>query len=98
MKELSVQELIDFGYLQEVNRRFFHPLGLALTAVVDTDPEVSPRLLVKDNREDPEGWEFAPGVMEPEKFRRVEEEWVRRNAFRLERLGFEVQPPPEEVE
>ena len=29
-KHIDIAEFRDFGYLQEVNRQFFHPLGLAL--------------------------------------------------------------------
>ena len=30
-KTIPLTELRDAGYLQEANRQFFHPLGLALT-------------------------------------------------------------------
>ena len=30
IKYLDLIEFRDFGFLQEVNRQFFHPLGLAL--------------------------------------------------------------------
>jgi hypothetical protein len=30
IKHMDIGEFVDAGYLQEVNRRFFHPLGLAL--------------------------------------------------------------------
>ena len=52
---LPPDELISEGYLQEANRRFFHPLGLALA--VDSDGA----LLVLDARDDPEGIVFVVG-------------------------------------
>jgi hypothetical protein len=30
IERMAISEFVDEGYLQEVNRRFFHPLGLAL--------------------------------------------------------------------
>jgi hypothetical protein len=37
MNRISIKEFGEAGYLQEVNRKFFHPLGLALEIVVDDD-------------------------------------------------------------
>ncbi len=37
MKKINIKEFREFGYLQEVNRRFLHPLGLALEVVIDDD-------------------------------------------------------------
>lgn len=37
-KHIDIAEFRDFGYLQEVNRQFFHPLGLALEVVNDKCP------------------------------------------------------------
>ena len=39
MKYIDVNEFIEEGYLQELNRRFLHPLGLALTVAADADDE-----------------------------------------------------------
>jgi len=33
IKRMSIGEFQELGYLQEVNRRFFHPLGIALEVV-----------------------------------------------------------------
>ena len=49
MKYLDIKEFREKGYLQEVNRRFFHPLGLALEVKIDN----------KTNEESIEGiWDF----------------------------------------
>lgn len=54
-KTIPLTELRDTGYLQEANRQFFHPLGLALTVDLDTDT-----LYVQDWRDiDNEGGFFA---------------------------------------
>jgi len=56
---MPLADLIEGGYLQEANRRFFHPLGLALR--VSTDQAGAPQSLdVVDYRDDPEGVYFAP--------------------------------------
>jgi hypothetical protein len=58
IKHISIKEFRERGYLQEANRRFFHPLGLALEISVDDDG--SERLSgVWDYREDPEGITFG---------------------------------------
>lgn len=35
IKKIDIKEFRNLGYLQEVNRKFFHPLGLALEIIVD---------------------------------------------------------------
>jgi hypothetical protein len=53
-KFLSVKEFRELGFLQEVNRQFFHPVGLALEVVIDDNG--SERLgRIWDYRDDPEG-------------------------------------------
>lgn len=54
MKYMDIAEFRDGGYLLEVNRRFFHPLGLALECTQEDDG--SQRLSgIQDHRDDPEG-------------------------------------------
>jgi len=58
VKRMDIKEFQDAGYLQEVNRMFFHPLGLALE-VARNDEDGSMTLSgVRDNRDDPEGMIF----------------------------------------
>lgn len=61
IKYLSVPEFIDEGYLQEANRQFFHPLGLALEA----NPETG-EIKVWDYRDDPEGILFSQEILHSE--------------------------------
>lgn len=35
IKKITIKEFREKGYLQEVNRKFLHPLGLALEVIVD---------------------------------------------------------------
>ena len=53
-KRMSVKEFREKGYLQEANRLFFHPLGLALEVIVDENGEEQFGG-VWDSRDDPEG-------------------------------------------
>lgn len=37
IKKINIKEFRELGYLQEVNRLFFHPLGLSLEIIQDED-------------------------------------------------------------
>ena len=57
VKPMSLKEFVDFGYLHEANRQFFHPLGLALSVVfTGGEPTIC---YLQDARDDPEGIKFA---------------------------------------
>lgn len=94
--EMTLKEFRDVGYLQEVNRRFLHPLGLALAIGVDTsDPAREPTGSVKvwDGRDDPEGFIFESwDPSDAERGDRIERDLQERLTIRQERLGFGVQP------
>lgn len=93
IKRINIKEFRERGYLQEVNRRFFHPLGMALEVVIEDDGTWKLGG-VWDYRDDPEGMIFAPD--EPELFVRqaaeVQAEWDRMAATRVPALGYMVQP------
>lgn len=61
--KMSLQEFIDLGLLQEVNRRFFHPVGLAMAVEYPEDPSTTSFTVeILDDRKDPEGFIFnVPG-------------------------------------
>lgn len=84
---LSSHEFIEAGYLQEANRQFFHPLGIAL-AVNATDGAI----LVIDIRSDMEGIIFDSGEIEPAKVQRVQRELDARLPIRRRALGYVIQP------
>ena len=72
IKRIDIKEFREVGFLQEVNRLFFHPLGLALEVVIEDDG--SEKLGgVWDFRDDPEGMFFGPGMAKQEKAEAVEE-------------------------
>ncbi len=90
---MDITEFREFGYLQEVNRLFFHPLGLALEVVVSVaEPE---RLgSIWDCRDDPEGINFGDvddGV-DFQKLLRVSTELGKRTPARYKGLGYVIQP------
>ena len=93
-KKLDIGEFVEFGYLQEVNRRFFHPLGLQLevckgkgcTVVgsFDLEEEIIPAKMgldfVWDRRSYEEG--LLLSEVDPEKAERVASEMKKRRAAR----------------
>lgn len=96
-KELSLQEFCESGLLQEINRRFFHPMGLSLYVTVDLATNKIRFGGIEDLRDDPEGVYFATGNSE---FSRAKEENVDRmlvskKEVREKSLGYYLQPTPE---
>lgn len=100
-KRMDIGEFRDDGYLQEVNRRFLHPLGLALEVV--SSPDGTWRLGgIWDYRDDPEGLRY---VVEPdeaqyfaEKAQAIDDLWDDRTFARVPALGYMVQPVGKLVE
>lgn len=92
---LPLDEFVRLGYLQEVNRQFFHPLGLAL--VLEQDEEGGLTFAgFEDRRDDLEGMLFAESWVGTEQARRraryVVAEQSGRAKLRSRDLGFVVQP------
>jgi hypothetical protein len=93
MPYIDPQQLLDEGYIQEVNRQFFHPLGLALCVEVETDGTA--RIAgVLDYRADLEGMAFADGVLSIDKAAHVLLVQEARMRPRVAALGYWVQPVP----
>lgn len=86
IKYLDTEEFRDIGYLQEANRLFFHPLGLALELDMDDGT-----LKVWDYREDDEGIYFAEDVLDPEKAKNIADEQKRRLPLRMRSKGYWTQ-------
>lgn len=90
IKYMDIEEFRELGFLQEANRQFFHPLGLALEVVVDADGTW--RLGgIQDYRDDPEGYLFASGG-DADKQARVSAEYDRHRLVRQRLMGAVVQP------
>lgn len=89
LKYMSIKEFVEFGYLQEVNRQFFHPLGLALEAHVDPDSGIA-RLGRIWTTDDTEGFIFGSATINPDKSRRVEKRRLRMARARMKEFGFVI--------
>lgn len=91
IKRMSAAEFQSEGYLQEVNRRFLHPLGLALEMVTDVDTGEKWLGGVWDYRDDPEGIYFD-GDFSRERAEHVLELERERADARRDALGFVIEP------
>lgn len=95
-KTITVHEFWQLGFLQELNRQFLHPLGLALEVEVDEKGHAKGLGRIWDYRDDPEGIIFETGnvVDFREKAARVEAHRELMSKSRIARLGYWVQPVP----
>ena len=97
---MDLDEFRDLGYLQEVNRQFFHPLGLALVWNEDDDGTIT-LSGVWDDRDDPEGWYMETskrderGAEEARKAAFIAAEREKRVEARMRAFGWVVQPVDE---
>ena len=89
MKHLDLREFVDSGYLQEVNRRFFHPLGLALAVMID-DMGTVELDEIRDGRDDVEGNVFDQVDLAKAEY--IQAEWDDRAGVRQCVLGYVIQP------
>lgn len=91
IKKMDIQEFVDEGYLQEVNRRFFHPMGMALEVVTDATGKAVALGGVWDYRHDAEGLVYDETLIDPAKASRISQLERARRPDRLDRLGFWIQ-------
>jgi hypothetical protein len=92
---IPVKEFRKFGFLQELNRKFLHPLGLALE--VSIDEEGGETLVgIWDYREEDGGMIYADSVILEkdfqEKIERVAEFQRKKHKERQEAMGWVIQP------
>ena len=93
-KRISAKEFREKGYLQEANRLFFHPLGLALEVIIDENGDEKFGG-VWDSRDDPEGIIFEE--FDLSKVAYIQSEFVARRAARArlpecDENGIQVRP------
>jgi len=94
---MNLKEFKSAGFLQEANRQFFHPLGLALFVSYDehehNDDSEPVGLGIMDYRDDPEGMIFAE-LTEADKERAAKIADLResKREARLRLLGDIIQP------
>ena len=90
IKKIDIKEFRELGFLQEANRLFFHPLGLALEVVQDENGNEQLGG-IWDYRDDPEGVTFGEGMVDREKIRVVTDLRVSKVKARRELLGGPIQ-------
>jgi len=95
VKRIPISEFRRLGYLQELNRRFLHPLGLAIESVINEDGSESLGG-VWDYRDDPEGMLFNLDLIDTtgasERAQRIDEEIESKRIARINACGAIVQP------
>jgi hypothetical protein len=91
IKRMNITEFREFGLLQELNRQYLHPLGLALEVVVNEDGSEQFGG-IQDWRDDPTGLMFAPEDLSVEKMERVRTEWQTKDKIRRKAFGWNIQP------
>jgi hypothetical protein len=97
MKYISISEFRELGLLAEVNRAFFHPIGLALEAGTD-DCGVPTHLSgIRDFRDDPEGVIFSEQMFPKELIEKAQNFIKQKHEKRLELLRYIVQEKKEEL-
>jgi len=98
IKYLPIRELMSLGILQEVNRQFFHPLGLALEVTISDDEEITEPYIsgVWDYRDDPEGITYGENIIDRKKIERVYELYLAHAEERVKKFGWVVQPASKE--
>jgi len=93
IERMTVKEFREFGFLQELNRQFLHPLGLALEVIIDEEDGSERFGEVWDYRCDPEGIRFAEfSVDEMERGLRIKELQEEKGKTRRSHLGYIIQP------
>jgi hypothetical protein len=92
---LDPKDALTLGVVQEANRLFFHPLGLALGVRTDDITGVS-QFFLWDAREDPEGVYFSDVIVRTQaaldKAAQVDQLFLARRAAREAALGYVIQP------
>lgn len=94
MKLIELEEFVEHGYLQELNRQFLHPLGLALLVGEGRHGKMF-SFGAMDAREGDAGMTFTQDEWAPdaeEKMKRVTSEQAAKMKRRMETLGFAIQP------
>jgi hypothetical protein len=94
IKKLDIAKFREIGLLAEVNRLFFHPLGLALEVNIDDETGKETLGGIWDYRDDPEGILYEPEFFEKTikpKMERARAFIDKRHRMRRNSLGFVVQ-------
>ncbi len=87
VKRIDVKEFRALGFLQEVNRKFFHPLGLALETIVNEETLEESFGGVWYYRDDPEGMFFAQEMIKQSSIEYVKDLHDSKIAERISKQG-----------
>ena len=96
VNKMDIKEFKEKGYLQEINRQFLHPLGLALE-IITINNGVTVLSGIIDARDDPEGvvYDFQnrkSNSISLKKKEFIEKEMKKRCEIRKKNLGFDIEP------
>lgn len=90
---MSLKDFVESGFLQEVNRKFFHPMGIALSVTADKKGIFQGFGPILDYRDHPHGILFKE--IDPEmilKAQTVENHRYKTAKIRFRQLGYITQP------
>lgn len=94
---MDIKEFCDAGYLQEANRRFFHPLGLSLST--SDNGKGKRTIYVADYRQSSHELHLGIAQQLPRRQWRtcatavaVSKAWDKRAGMRKKQLGFIIEP------
>jgi hypothetical protein len=90
MRTMDLKEFVDLGILQELNRTYLHPMGLALAVGIQDEKYFLSGIL--DYREDDEGMNFTEDALSYEKFLKAKDLFLSKTKAREEKLGYFIQP------
>ena len=95
VKWMDIKEFRERGYLQEVNRGFFHPLGMSLVIEINEDGTETLKGLW-DYRDDPEGIIYTDETLNTQesvkKRKNILKELSEKAMYREKHLKFIFQP------
>ena len=101
IKKMNIREFREKGYLQELNRTFLHPLGLALEVSIDENTDEEYISGVWDYREDEDGIYYDLKNSSNERILRfqqnanfIQSEAKKRGNERIKNLGSIVETIP----
>lgn len=93
-KLMPLGQFVNLGALQEINRQFLHPLGLAL--LVENVAGFNRIAGIWDATEDPEGIIFAEGHISAARARTFRQWQRQQHAKRVATLGYLIEPADDE--
>src|SRR4051812_36826368 len=96
IKKMDIKEFVEKGFLQEANRLFFHPIGMALEVEINDNGEYKFGG-IWDYREDEEGILYGETDEDTKMNRIKKKDFVSKYSVekcrkRKEKLGFVFQP------